>query len=263
MTAASSPARANRIALPQVTLCAATSVNVSATLRALEACLAQADFAACMLFTDVPVRPEHPGIQVVPIARLQSSAAYSDFILSRMVDHVETSHCLVAQWDGHVLDARKWRPEFLDYDYIGASWPQFDDGHDVGNGGFSLRSRTLMESCRHPLFRAGHPEDVAIGRTNRDWLEEQGMRFAPRALADLFAAERNGDLNASFGYHGVFNAPRAMGVTAFWQVYCELDDRGTIRHDFGAIVNAVGAGVGGMRRRARMILDLIAHRLRR
>ena len=44
-----------RPALPQVTLCAATSVNVKATLRALEASLAQVDFAICKLFTDAPV----------------------------------------------------------------------------------------------------------------------------------------------------------------------------------------------------------------
>ena len=245
----------NRIALPQVTLCAVTSVNVKATLLALEASLAQVDFAACKLFTDAPVRPDHPGIFVVQIRKLASSAAYSDYLLSQLVDHVETSHCLVTQWDGHVIDARRWRPEFLEYDYIGASWPQFDDGHDVGNGGFSLRSRQLMETCRDPQFHASHPEDLAIGRVNRNWLEGRGMRFAPRALADLFAAERGGDIETSFGYHGVWNMPCAVGVEAFWRVYRDLDDRGTIRHDFASILQNVRQGPGGSLRMARMIFD--------
>ena len=52
-----------QLALPQVTLCAATSVNVKATLRALEVSLAQIDFGACKLFTDAPVKPEHPYIR--------------------------------------------------------------------------------------------------------------------------------------------------------------------------------------------------------
>ena len=251
---------AERLALPQVTLCAASSVNVEATLRALEASVAQIDFAACKLFTDAPIKPGHPAISIVPISRLASSVAYSEFLLSQMVDHVDTSHCLVAQWDGYVLDAARWQPEFLNYDYIGASWPQFDDGHDVGNGGFSLRSRRLMEACRDPQFKALHPEDIAIGRTNRSWLEGRGMRFAASELADLFATERRGDLQTSFGYHGVWNMPRAIGIEAFWRVYRELDDRSTVGHDFSSILNDVRHGRGGQLRMARMIADHIKYR---
>ena len=244
-----------RLALPQVTLCAATSVNVAATIRALEVSLDQIDVAACKLFTDAPVRPDHPWIEVVPIAPLRSSAAYSDFLLRHMVNHVETSHCLVAQWDGHVLNAARWRAEFLDYDYIGASWPQFGDGHDVGNGGFSLRSRRLMAACREPGFTPLHPEDIAIGRTNRTWLVWWVMRFATPALAYIFWAERAGDPGATFGYHGVWHMPRAIGVEPFWRLYRGLDDRATIRHDFAAISRDIGQGGGGIGRRLRLLLD--------
>ena len=247
----------DRLALPQVTLCAASSVNVAATLRALEASMAQVEFAACLFFTDAAVTPAHPGITIVPIAPLTSAAAYSDFLLTRMVDHVATSHCLIAQWDGHVVDAGQWCVDFLDFDYIGASWPQFADGHDVGNGGFSLRSARLMALCRGKGFAGFHPEDVAIGRDNRAWLEGQGMRFAPRALADRFSAERAGDVAASFGYHGVWHMPRAIGVAAFWDIYCTLDDRSTVRHDFGVLWRALGQVDHFGCRRFRMIWDYI------
>lgn len=249
-----------RPALPQVTLCAATSVNVKATLRALEASLAQVDFAICKLFTDAPVHDVHPDISVVSIPRLNSAAAYSDFMLSQLIDHVETSHCLVVQWDGHVINADRWRPEFLDYDYIGASWPQFDDGHDVGNGGFSLRSRRLMEACRDGQFVPFHPEDIAIGRANRSWLERRGVCFAPRALADLFATERSGSLRQSFGYHGVWHMPRGIGVDAFWRIYRDLDDKTTVKHDFASILKDVGRGSGGFRRMVKMIFDRVRER---
>lgn len=249
-----------RLALRQVTLCAVSSINIEATIRALEVSMAQVDFAACKLFTDQPVRPDHPGITVVPIPCISSSRDYSDYLLSHLVDHVETSHCLVVQWDGHVLDAAKWQPAFLDYDYIGASWPQFVDGHDVGNGGFSLRSRRLMKACRDPAFQRQHPEDIAIGRLNRDWLEGRGMRFAPRALADLFSTERVACLPTGFGYHGAWLMPRVMGATAFWSLYSGLDDRGTIRHDFIAIVKQIGLGRGGWRCILRLTIDQIAHR---
>jgi hypothetical protein len=247
--------RAPLLSLHQVTLCAASSINVKATVRALKICMEEAVFASCKLFTDAAVELEGLPIEVVPIEGLWSSAAYSDFLLSNLVDHVQTSHCLVVQWDGHVLDASRWRPEFLDFDYIGARWPQFSDDHDVGNGGFSLRSRRLMEACRNPTFQAVHPEDLAIGRINREWLESRGMRFAPREVADLFAAERAGDVRTSFGYHGVFNMPRAIGTEAFWDVYRELDNRGTVHHDFADIARQITRGRGGARRLMRMLVD--------
>lgn len=237
-----------RLYLPQVTLCAVTSVNVAATVRALKTSLQQVRFGSCKLLTDVQIRPAHREIEVVPIARLPSSAAYSDFMLQNLPDHIETSHCLVVQWDGHLLDAGRWRDEFLHYDYIGASWPQFDDGHDVGNGGFSLRTRRLMDLCRAPAFVPVHPEDVAIGRANRAWLEGQGMRFAPRQLADMFAAERSGDPRRTFGYHGVWNMPRAIGTEEFWQVYQELDERGTVWVDFGSLLLDIARGPRALNR---------------
>lgn len=240
--------------MPQVTLCAASSINVSATVRALEASLAQIDFASCKLFTDCPIKPDHPGIAVVPIAPIDSARDYSAFLLSQMVDHIETPYCLINQWDGHVVDATRWRPAFLDYDYIGASWPQFRDGHDVGNGGFSMRSRRLMQLCRDPAFQFHDLEDVAIGRINRNWLENRGMRFAPRELANAFSVERAGDVMESFGYHGAWLMPQVLGVDEFWARYCDLDDRSTIRHDFAVILKQIRRE-GGWKRVMNLLWD--------
>lgn len=250
MTMRSTPAQ---IELSDVTLCAVTSVNLQATVYALEACLDQIRFKHCKLFTDSEILIKNPDICVISIEKLNSAAAYSDFLLSRLADHIETSHVLVAQWDGHILDAKRWRPEFLDYDYIGASWPQFCDSHDVGNGGFSLRSKRLMNACREPGFRPLHPEDLAIGRTNRNWLEDQGLRFAPRELADLFAVERAGNLGTAFGYHGVWNMPEAIGLQSFWKIYRELDELGSVRVDFWKILRQVARAKPGWG--VRMVLD--------
>ena len=251
-----------RLSLPQVTLCAVSSSNVSATISALEASLAQVSFGDAILFTHGDPRADHPemdpGIRVVPIDRLDSSAAYSMFVLARVVDHIRTDHCLIVQWDGHVIDAARWRPEFLEYDYIGARWPQFDDGRDVGNGGFSLRSRRLMEACRAPEFETHHPEDIAICRTNRAALERQGMRFASGELADEFAAERAGSPASSFGYHGVFLMPRILGADGFWQIYRTLDERSSMRRDYPVLVRGLRDGADRRARTLRMLADLAA-----
>ena len=253
-----------RIALSTVTLCAATSVNVSASIAALLHCLDQVDFAKCLLFTDAEITESHPGIRIVPIAPLESSRAYSDFILHGLVDHVRTSHCLVIQWDGFVLDPSRWEDGFLDFDYVGAPWPQFGDGQEVGNGGFSLRSRTLLEACRDPDFRSAHPEDLAICRLNRELLETRhGIRFADRATAARFAFERIAPSDPTFGFHGIFNMSSALGADRFWALYRTLDDPRTAFVDYRLLFRQLGSGRHALRRRARLTLDRLAALLRR
>ena len=244
--------------LPTVTLCAAASVNVQATVAALSASLDQAEFAECLLFTHEDVFPIDSRISVIAIERLGSARAYSDFLLGRLVDSVSTAHCLIVQWDGYVLNAELWDPGFLQYDYIGASWPQFRDGHDVGNGGFSLRSRKLLEACRDARFRGEHPEDVAICRTNRSFLEQEwGLVFADRATADRFSFERTVPFGPTFGFHGIFNIIPALGPERFWEIYRTLDDRGTVDTDYGQVMRQLGSGEEAMARRARLTMDLL------
>lgn len=247
----------SRLALPQVTLVAVTSVNVVATVAALEKCMKQVQFGAAKLLTHQKPECLPTDCEWVPISPLGSALAYSSFVLEHLVDHVSTSHCLLVQWDGHVLHKDCWRPEFLDYDYIGATWPQFDDGHNVGNGGFSLRSRALLEACRADGFRPSHPEDVAIGRDNRNWLEAQGVRFAPFWLADAFSTERQGDTESSFGYHGIWHMPRLLGRDEFWRIYSSLDERSSARQDFRSLLWQVSAGSSGISRALTLIRDHI------
>lgn len=252
-----------RLALSQVTLCAASSVNLAATVHALQASLAQIEFADCLLFTDQPTKVDHPAIRIVQIERLTSAEAYSEFLLAQLPNFIETSHCLIVQWDGHVRDAHYWDPQFLDYDFIGASWPQFFDGYDVGNGGFSLRSKSLLEACKSRRFQPAHPEDISIGRTHRAWLEAQGLRFAGRALADCFSAERAGNLQNAFGYHGVWHMPEVLGTERFWDIYRTLDDRSTIRHDLGPLLRQICQGENRTGRVVRMVFDQLGDALKR
>lgn len=246
-----------RLHLPTVTLCAAASVNLTATVAALQRCLDHADFARAILFSDT-CPPDLPqGVEWVRVTRMESSSDYSRFVLHQLPLSIQTQHCLIVQWDGFVLDASAWDMGFLEVDYIGAPWPQFDDGHDVGNGGFSLRSKRLMEACALPGFiDSGEAEDVVIARRNRDFLERQcGMRFADRAQASSFSFERDRTAAHSFGFHGVFNLPDAIGIEGFWEIYTGLDERGTVRTDFWPLLRAVMSGPRGLRRAMRLIVD--------
>src|SRR5262245_61590852 len=73
-----------------------------------------------------------------PIRSLQE---YSEFCIKELAKHMIRKHCLIVQEDGYIIRPHLWNPLWLNFDYIGAPW---GDGV-VGNGGFSLRSRRLME----------------------------------------------------------------------------------------------------------------------
>ena len=204
-------AAAARPSLPSVSLVAVTSVALDATVDALRASMDQVNFGQVLLLSDLPPQSAaDPRIEWRRIERLGSSADYSRFMLRELGDHIATDHALCVQWDGFVLDGAAWDPAFLDYDYIGAVWPHFDDSHNVGNGGFSLRSRKLLEASRHLPFDGSEPEDVVISRIARSQLEQDGIRFAPPPVARRFAYERTRPTGREFGFHGAFNLVRYL-----------------------------------------------------
>ena len=194
-----------RPTLTDVTLVAVTSVAIEATIEALQASIRQASFGEVVLLSDRVPDGLDPAITWRRIGKLKSRADYSRFMLRELADHIATDHALCVQWDGFVLNGASWDPQFLDFDYIGAIWPQFDDHHNVGNGGFSLRSRRLLEASRDLPFDGFESEDIVIGRTCRSQLEKQGILFAPESVACRFAFERTKPRGGEFGFHGAFN----------------------------------------------------------
>jgi hypothetical protein len=209
----------SRLSLPEVALCAVTSVAIDETIRALERSLDQVEFGSALLLSDRPV--EHPRISWRRIERIRTQEEYSEFVLRKLFEHVDRPNALVVQWDSFVLDKSRWDAAFLDYDYIGAPWPQFEDNR-VGNGGFSLRSKRLLELTASSDFPGSHPEDLSICRTYRPLLERLGIRFAPTSVAARFSFER-GERTDSFGFHGLFNFPTVLSGPELEVFLTELD----------------------------------------
>jgi len=211
--------------LRDVTLCAVTGRLVPQTLAAMERARACATFGDMLFVTDQPGSPGVPqDMRVVKVPDLQSRENYSLVLQRALVPHVRTAFVMIVQWDGYPVRPANWTDHFLDYDYIGAPWPQFAPPRAVGNGGFSLRSRRLLEACLDPRFALEHPEDINICHRNRDLLEgTHGLRFAPVGLAARFSYERSGVAAESFGFHGAFNMPAEMGVSAFLALFRTLD----------------------------------------
>ena len=201
------------ILLPGVTLACVDTLNHALALRALERSGERIRFARTMLLTDaLPAGVTAPaGIDLVPIAPVRSRDAYSRFVLKSLRPQLDTPHLLLVQWDGYVVNADAWDPAFASVDYLGAKWFWHDDGHDVGNGGFSLRSRRLLEALEDPRIELVEAEDVTIGRAFRGLLErDHGIRFGSAAMADRFAFEAAYPIGRPFGFHGLYNFCRVV-----------------------------------------------------
>jgi hypothetical protein len=209
-----------RVDIPRTTLCCIDCTTHALAARALRASLGECRFERALLLTDREMAVD--GVEVRLIEPIATGVDYSSFVLTRLARHIETDHVLLVQWDGYVLSGAAWRSEFQSYDYIGARWPHVP-GIEVGNGGFSLRSRRLLEATSAPGFAVGHPEDTAICVDNRGTLEHaHGIRFAPGVLADRFSYERTKEPGQQFGFHGLFNVPDFLrpeelaGFLALW-----------------------------------------------
>jgi len=153
---------------------------------------------------------------------------YSELTLGLLARTVNTDFNLLVQADGYAVNANAWTNAFYDYDYIGATWPKEKEGRNVGNGGFSWRSKRLYDALLdirskytleeiapvitqddvyHDMFMGvSIPEDNLIAKVYRPKLEaDYGIRFAPSQVADQFSIETNSSspwLGKSFGFHG-------------------------------------------------------------
>jgi len=220
------PVPAPRLRLPQVTLCAVDARSPGLALQSLQRSMAQVEFGRAVLFTHAWQPPQPlPGVEIVDIGPIRSGAEYSHFVLRGLPAHVTTSHVLVTQWDGFVVDARAWRDEFLACDYIGAPWPDQPAACAVGNGGFSLRSRKLLQAGLDAHIAQEHPEDLMLCREYRAWLEQHhGVRFASLELARAFAFENAAAPVPVFGFHGPYNLPQVLDAATLSAWLHELPD---------------------------------------
>lgn len=176
---------------------------------AIDRCLSGIQFAKVVLITNLDrIQAKRSDIEYVQAPLIRTTKDYSELLLTGIGQYVESSHVLVIQWDSFVTHPQLWSDDFLRYDYIGPVWPHHPKT-PVGNGGFSLRSKKLLNVIQQPGFMKKHPEDYCICADNRDFLEQKDIRIAPVNIAEQFAVERT-EWHPAFGFHGFFNFGRVL-----------------------------------------------------
>jgi hypothetical protein len=185
------------LTLPDVTLVCVYNVAPELHTMAAVECLIHAEFGDVRKFF------------------LSPDTDYTRFVHYELHAEITTSHLLMIQWDSWIINPYAWRPEFLDYDYIGAPW-WYNDKYNVGNSGFCLISKRLMEFLaeHEEGFPVVEPYDHVLCREYQKRLPQ--FKWAPQELAWRFSIERTAIYPTTqvFGFHGLFNFPDVLSSEA-------------------------------------------------
>lgn len=191
------------IELPNITIVCITTRDYGESVVALNKCLEHVKPFETIFFTDVEFEGNFKNILIPKL----NWAQYNEFLVKEIHKYIKTSHFIVCQHDGYILDGSAWRDEWLQYDYIGAKWG-YKDGRNVGNGGFSLRSTRLHNILAEDTqIEICSPEDEIICRLYRNYLEKKGIKYAPESVADAFSFECFPPKQSTFGFHQTFFKP--------------------------------------------------------
>lgn len=198
--------------LNDITLINANNINPKLSVNVLNFCSKLIKFNKTILFCDKVPENITSNINHVSL-KINSLSDYNEFILKKLNDYVDTSHCLVVQNDGFIINPHLWQDEFLKYDYIGAPWNLngmrvWKRTNRIGNGGFSLRSKKFMQFVQqkvqaHPHKYLVEPEDVVCSRL----LELNNFKYPSVEVAAKFSLEDPQEdvpfnVHESFGFHG-------------------------------------------------------------
>ena len=220
-----------KLTLPNVTLIAVTSVEIEEHQMSLKISSQNIEFGAVKLLSSLPPEKKYSDIEYVSVKPM-GMTDQNRFMVEDLHKHFETSHCLYVEAHSFVVNVDLWKEKFLEFDYIGAPWPnkiQMDPSligtpglpgpipilnmkeNCVGGGGFSLRSHKLLktvskinyDSLKFPIKN----EDLLICHYLYKDMIDKGIRFAPPKLAAQFAIECDPlhlygqDVNSVFGFH--------------------------------------------------------------
>lgn len=218
--------------LSNIDLVAIDCARPNEALKALEYCNRFFKFNQSILFTDQKI--SHPYIKVFYVEKL-SWQGYSEFIL-HLNRYVDADYVMMIHEDGHIVNPHLWTNKFLEYDYIGAPWPNTHPWlnqpqmtriiphfqrtfpkNRVGNGGFSLRSRKFLKFSSLFPNCDGFGEDNFLCSVKYEEAIQFGIKFAPFELAQLFSYENSCtdsdviwpiipkyNMNNHFGWHGKY-----------------------------------------------------------
>lgn len=181
------------------------------TQRVIEDCVSKAEFGDILIYTDQQERIPVAGARYIHVPDFPNKKLAGQFYYGQAMANVTTDFALMLEWDAGIFDASKWKPEFFNYDYIGAPWNVRPGDHqDVGNGGFTLMSKRLGHYAVENFRKFPVYTDWDLCRVQRQHYEKAGFKWPTADLAGFFSWELTRRNPEHFGFHGAFTWPTVL-----------------------------------------------------
>lgn len=192
-----------KLNLNKITLLSADCLEPTQLIKPFQISQHYANFARSILFTDQDFTIDN--VETIKIHPLKNSIQYCSFLMKELNQYIDTEFILLIHPDGFILNPKAWTDEYYDYDYIGAKWnksyPPMPSINRVGNGGFSLRSKKLLNMvATDDHIEVDTPEDGVICLRYYNYLSQKGIKYAPIEVSEKFSME-DGIWTNQFGFH--------------------------------------------------------------
>jgi hypothetical protein len=200
--------------LNDLTLVVIGNVYNNLVEKAIEKTITSMPVKDVMVFSSLPIK----NYKHYEIRKNFGRNEYNNFILKCVWPFIKTSHIVHIHYDGMGVNKEYWDDSYLNYDYIGAPWPEnyswIKPTERVGNGGFSIRSLKLLDALTDKNINTSSNsdrtmnEDAVICQNSKAYLEScYQIKFAPLSLASKFSHELTNFTGETLGFHGLWNAP--------------------------------------------------------
>jgi hypothetical protein len=197
------------INLPQITLLIADDVNPLLARNVLNICQREIEFGAVKLLTS---HETEGAVKIPPLTHLTD---YSVFMLTTAHNFIDTEFCLVVQRDGFILNPGKWDNDWLRLDYIAPLFMQYDF---VGSGGFSLRSKRMMETIANDWPKwDGTPENATKIQETMNYYEDGVISFKYKHRFKIASAGQACEFGQGGNRNPKYFRERPLGFHRTWQ----------------------------------------------
>jgi hypothetical protein len=189
--------------LDNITLIALTSIKLEKTIKALLYSCKDIKFGAVKLVSDI--KPDNIPEPIIHeyCDKISNIDEWNYAIIYKLGKYIDTEFAILIHDDGFIVNSNSWKPEFLNYDYIGAPWPQPNDNfsfRDINNeiirvgNSVSLRSKRLIDlptvlNLEWKPFHGFYNEDGFICVNYRHIYKQHGIKFADIDVAKYFSHE--------------------------------------------------------------------------
>lgn len=191
--------------LDNTTILCGNWVDPNIGVKALKYSMKDIKFKRAIIFSHIEPTNLTPEIEFIQTEKFNHELS-SQFGLHKLPDYIDTEFCLSIHDDGFIINPHLWKDEFFEYDYIGAPWVP-GPWPRVGNGGFCLKSKKLLNLTKNIPWYPGDHDDTSICQGHQAHFISNGCLYAPVEVAMTFSLESKipeceYNLNNCFGFHG-------------------------------------------------------------